>query len=660
MRILSFLLLSSAVLFSKTLVPFFPDTREPSTRSACAGGLECAVYDLNRGGAFTAPQPITFPHAGLRFYFSYDSLRIDSLMEWARNVAWARDEGFPSLIFFRLVTDDYSELPYQQRVASFCMARQNGEWRLIIYLFTHKSEEWKQKTIIALDPCLPVCLEYRLSFNADTSAGPVVFRVNGRTVWEEDMTVLNFKVKRLLPKFGIEEQKYHGAGRLYFAGIVFADGFPGGMPGPPVIGPRESGRSAFNAMEVRLVSPPYSAFLSPTRHAASQFQIRLKDRGWDLPLYDSGPDTASKNSLLHRVSLDPAREYQWRVRHLNDQGNYSEWSGPALLARGPDSAKISRPAVLGLRFFRPGSRRPVRSVWAGAWYDAALKVWDPAGWENISYAVMIINNTASTQGMPVNKGGRFDPESNYYVNVSLNPDKIFEKSTVGTYARTRLIDSTGIYVDARRSIFRKKPADSTIRFRMRLFPAARTGLWCVRAVVWNEQERPSYFFYDTLRVAPSRAARRKATRLYWPDYLLVLLLSGFAAWLVFRTRQIRKPAPSGGAPPEPTREQKIFNGFKDYVRANLKNALSRAEIEAHMKMSYSNVYRIVRIFSNASIKNFILRERIEKAKALLSETRLSVTEVMLESGFSDSAHFSRSFKKHAGASPTDFRKSRWG
>lgn len=176
----------------------------------------------------------------------------------------------------------------------------------------------------------------------------------------------------------------------------------------------------------------------------------------------------------------------------------------------------------------------------------------------------------------------------------------------------------------------------------------------MRAAVWNGQERPSFFYYDTLNVVKPAVPRKKRTS--WILFAAIVVVLS----VVLRRRRYAVPAPVSGAPALPTRDQKVFEDFTAYVRANLKNELSRAEIEAAMKMSYSNVYRVVRMFSKASIKNYVLKERIEKAKALLKDTRLNVTEVMMESGFSDSAHFSRSFKKHVGVPPTDFRKEKWG
>lgn len=46
--------------------------------------------------------------------------------------------------------------------------------------------------------------------------------------------------------------------------------------------------------------------------------------------------------------------------------------------------------------------------------------------------------------------------------------------------------------------------------------------------------------------------------------------------------------------------------------------------------------------------------RIKEAKRLIASSGLSMKQIALETGFSDSHYFSRTFKRFAGISPTDF------
>lgn len=59
--------------------------------------------------------------------------------------------------------------------------------------------------------------------------------------------------------------------------------------------------------------------------------------------------------------------------------------------------------------------------------------------------------------------------------------------------------------------------------------------------------------------------------------------------------------------------------------------------------------------TGSTVNAYLLKLRIEKAKQYLTQSNLTAKEVARRVGFSDYFHFSRSFKKVVGCSPTDFR-----
>lgn len=59
--------------------------------------------------------------------------------------------------------------------------------------------------------------------------------------------------------------------------------------------------------------------------------------------------------------------------------------------------------------------------------------------------------------------------------------------------------------------------------------------------------------------------------------------------------------------------------------------------------------------TGTTVKAYLLKLRIEKAKQYLVQSSLTAKEVGKRVGFSDYFHFSRSFKKEVGCSPTFFR-----
>jgi AraC family transcriptional regulator len=51
----------------------------------------------------------------------------------------------------------------------------------------------------------------------------------------------------------------------------------------------------------------------------------------------------------------------------------------------------------------------------------------------------------------------------------------------------------------------------------------------------------------------------------------------------------------------------------------------------------------------------LIKFRVERAKALLAEAELPLTEVGLQSGFSHQSHFTRLFRRFTGTTPLSYR-----
>ena len=73
---------------------------------------------------------------------------------------------------------------------------------------------------------------------------------------------------------------------------------------------------------------------------------------------------------------------------------------------------------------------------------------------------------------------------------------------------------------------------------------------------------------------------------------------------------------------------------------------------------YDNAY-LSRLFSSVegqTIERFVLAQKIEKAKELLTYGELNLSEIAFEMNYSSSAHLSAQFKKITGMTPSVFKK----
>jgi AraC family transcriptional regulator len=72
-------------------------------------------------------------------------------------------------------------------------------------------------------------------------------------------------------------------------------------------------------------------------------------------------------------------------------------------------------------------------------------------------------------------------------------------------------------------------------------------------------------------------------------------------------------------------------------------------------MSYFHFSRAFKQSMGMTATNYIAERRIERAKKMLEETELPISQIALRSGFSSQSHFTTAFRRLAGATPKAFR-----
>lgn len=97
-----------------------------------------------------------------------------------------------------------------------------------------------------------------------------------------------------------------------------------------------------------------------------------------------------------------------------------------------------------------------------------------------------------------------------------------------------------------------------------------------------------------------------------------------------------------------------------YIRENLTQALSVEELSDKACLSKSHFFRLFKSELGMSPAQFILSERIRRAKAILSNPAKSVTDACYESGFNSVTHFSNAFRTLEQVSPRQFKRQHFG
>lgn len=119
-----------------------------------------------------------------------------------------------------------------------------------------------------------------------------------------------------------------------------------------------------------------------------------------------------------------------------------------------------------------------------------------------------------------------------------------------------------------------------------------------------------------------------------------------------------KESPTGlfAAENAPTVEPGI-EGLYGYLIARLGERLSVDEIAHAFGTNRTSLQVRVRRATGLSVTQYVISLRVQTASVLLRNTSLPIAEIMDRTGFADESHFSRSFKRFTGQTPSDFRKA---
>ncbi len=117
------------------------------------------------------------------------------------------------------------------------------------------------------------------------------------------------------------------------------------------------------------------------------------------------------------------------------------------------------------------------------------------------------------------------------------------------------------------------------------------------------------------------------------------------------TIQPQLPVYDGGLPPRQL--QQIFN----YIDAHLDQAIKLANLAGLLGMSQFHFSHLFKQSIGISPYQYLLQQRVERAKQLLKQTDRPIVEIALDCGFSSHSHLSKQFRQFTGITPKAFRAS---
>jgi AraC-like DNA-binding protein len=99
------------------------------------------------------------------------------------------------------------------------------------------------------------------------------------------------------------------------------------------------------------------------------------------------------------------------------------------------------------------------------------------------------------------------------------------------------------------------------------------------------------------------------------------------------------------------------NKLTQYIEEHLADEVSLASLAHLVQLSPYHFSRAFKQSFGVPPHRYLTDRRVERAKRLLAQRQLSVTEIALEVGFSEASSFTAAFRKSTGETPTDYRRS---
>jgi AraC-like DNA-binding protein len=107
----------------------------------------------------------------------------------------------------------------------------------------------------------------------------------------------------------------------------------------------------------------------------------------------------------------------------------------------------------------------------------------------------------------------------------------------------------------------------------------------------------------------------------------------------------------GGLPP------RVLRRIREYIDGNIDQRISVQLLAGLANLSVCYFVRAFKQSTGITPHDYLIRQRVERTKQLLSGSNMPLSEIALAAGFADQSHFARRFRQHVGMSPRDYRWS---
>ena len=135
----------------------------------------------------------------------------------------------------------------------------------------------------------------------------------------------------------------------------------------------------------------------------------------------------------------------------------------------------------------------------------------------------------------------------------------------------------------------------------------------------------------------------------------LLAKSLVAELFIYAKRMENKTNPAASSRTDDPRHRQIEQ-IACYIAENCCSPLSLNSIAEQFYMNKCYLSRIFKEITGFTVNGYLHARRIQKARALLVQDPMNISEISEAAGYENLTYFERVFKKHTGMSPLEYRK----
>jgi AraC-like DNA-binding protein len=174
------------------------------------------------------------------------------------------------------------------------------------------------------------------------------------------------------------------------------------------------------------------------------------------------------------------------------------------------------------------------------------------------------------------------------------------------------------------------------------------GTLPIETLAWPQGRIDPNFHHLGMSLLPALEHPEQISRLYLDQVMLALL---FYSAQTYGGMDPKARIARGGLAPWQMRRA------TEMLRERLDGEISLSEVAAECRLSVSHFARSFKQAIGQTPHRWLLDRRVDAAKNLMLHSGMRLSEIALGCGFADQTSFNRTFKKIAGTSPGDWRRT---